>query len=502
MATDINPPFLRVSNPPNLPAHQPTSTSAQTTKTQDHLQPWRHRPGRGGFRRGLASDIVLGDRHTFTGNDQYLSTMHADYDSGQLDAILNAEKAAKAAGRLGEGVYVPSGPAGKPLGINNTPGGRTEVHIAFGMDGIEPDAHRESLTKATYKAPPHSAFRHNLGPKATIDTSNLAVAQLHHQKPLTATSAAHLGLQTRQDLPIDDKHFRSFLTTNQEAYTAKVSVDGGRGGSSNLKRNRTSNIPEGDRDKQLSYETVAGTSFVNPGSASYRNRSRRVGRPSSHIVLSMGETGEGGRKEMYMSTSAAAYKGAPGFVPDRTFRVGASTVPISEAGHLRGKSSIAFGEGGEDRRETGLSVSQRDYLRDPVADAEARRAARSSVADRLLSKPGIATAICPYPNPRTDMETCSAMSYQPPDQRMKVYPSIQGRAAGIPSIDPSAHRPGSGRMGKSIMNRSSVPTGDTRAYNFKDFDTTTSHFFQPHPDAKMIPHPVLGANITRSNFTL
>ncbi|KAJ3043526.1 hypothetical protein HDV00_004915 [Rhizophlyctis rosea] len=495
-ATELTPPFLGSNTAPVFPNHTLTQP-LQPSHQQHNLSKWQHRRGVGGFRRGLASDIILGDRSAFQAEERYLSTMHKDYHEHQLTGKDDAEHVESTL-RLGDDIVPPTGPAGKPLGIPK-PGAKTGTQLAFEGAGVRKDGDLVSITKTSYPRPDMEVFKevNDLYPPRAQDS--LTPAEKYHQKPPTATSAAHIGLRTRRDLPIDDSKFHNFTTTNQEAYIAKPLAPLN-GGAINLARNRISNIPQGIRD-QLNYTTTAGSAFGQYSDDAYRHTEAGSGGPGrgrkSNIVLSMGADA---KEQMYTSTSAAAYKGDPVDPRNRHSFPGPT-------GSLRGKSSIAFGQQEDVNRATEPSVSQRDYVRDALADAEAREAVRSSIEDRLKSKKGIAKAIKPGGGKVADVESASHAAYQSPDALERACPGARGRTAGIRSlIGGEVEGKATGgtsfaRLGNRVMNRSSVPDGDTKTYNFTGFETTTNKFFPAHWDAKMVPHPVLGANITRSNFT-
>ncbi|KAI8848487.1 hypothetical protein BC829DRAFT_490069 [Chytridium lagenaria] len=171
-----------------------------------------------------ASDIVMGDLKVFGGTTQFTSTMKVDYHTHSAHSQHHEDTKT---------------PAGKSLGISNN----AEIHVVFGDNRAMQNDRFRSVTSECYrdplKEPQSSLCRH---PR-----------KLHRRlgkwegRTELIMAAAHVGVKTREDLPIDDKKFRSFLTTNQEAYhlhphqTNDISIRP-KGGTS---------IPQGDREKQL-----------------------------------------------------------------------------------------------------------------------------------------------------------------------------------------------------------------------------------------------------------
>lgn len=99
------------------------------------------------FRRGQATDIVLGDRAHFNPSLQFTSTMRSDYHGKHSDRPTAIRRETPSRPDL----YVPTVPAGKPLGINVAD--RKEMHFSFG-DTSEMNENRfESVTDASYKCP-------------------------------------------------------------------------------------------------------------------------------------------------------------------------------------------------------------------------------------------------------------------------------------------------------------------------------------------------------------
>ncbi|KAJ3034580.1 hypothetical protein HK097_004466 [Rhizophlyctis rosea] len=494
---DLTPPFLRTSNPPAFP-----STSLSHPQTHPSLSKWQHRRGVGGFRRGLASDIILGDRSAFPSSERYLSTMHKDYLHHHNDytnhQIEMAEFDYASGSFVNSATKAEEKPAGKPLGVANEKDGKTGTQWAFEGCGVRKNGDLCSITKSSYGVVDPGVFREVNEIQAPPDPATLGPIQKHHTKPFTKLSNAHVGLQTRSDLPIDDGKFHSFSTTTSEAFSSKSippSESAREGGKVNLERNRISNVGSGNTTGQ--YETSAGLSWKEWDQRSYvRCKEGDKGRNrKSHINLSMGTQSPG---DGFASTNSVTYVGEPVDPENRIYFPGGT-------GSLRGRSSIAFGGGNFAGGEgTGESVSRRDYV--PLK-IEKEGLLRSSVEDRLNSKKGIASAIRPDVGVG-DVETASRVAFQDPRELKVTNPRARGRTAGVRSliggeIDKLDGKSGGlsiARLGNRVMTRSSLPAGDPLSYNFADFETTTKREYPGFWNAEMVPHPVLGANITRSNF--
>ncbi|KND01301.1 uncharacterized protein SPPG_03110 [Spizellomyces punctatus DAOM BR117] len=476
------------SPPPTPPIKVLHKVQTPTT----HLTKWHNSTQR---RRG-PSDIVFGDHRHFPHTDQFLSTMRTDYDGQRLDPANIKVAQETAANRCGPDVHVPVGPAGKPLGINTAD--KREGHIAFGDRSKVSDSHFESVTDSSYKCPPPITAKISRGMGAgesDINVKNLPPSQQFHHKALTAISAAHVGLETRKDLPIDDKRFHNYVTTHQAAYATKGTmhdVAEGKGQAGGYCRNnRASDIPLGDPAKERNYDTMARKSYIDHGRDAYtKPKIIPPPRPARNLLAMDARTNN--EDATFTSTTAQTYKGHTIHPIHRETQV--------NPGQLSSKSSIALGEEGAQYRQTETSVSRRDYVHDPQASQAARHLARSSVADRLLSKPGIHTAIQPNPVAQRDLESSTSASYRVPEHMAALKPLANRRSAGVRSIAAMGTREGNGHSKADMMAVSTVPTGDPTHFNFNTSTTTNSTFYQPYENFKMIPHPILGANITKSSF--
>ncbi|KAI8911336.1 hypothetical protein DFJ77DRAFT_441732 [Powellomyces hirtus] len=406
--------------------------------------------------RSPSTVIVFGDSTYCDPATQFVTTVQADYRGQQGERRQRCGPVAT--------------PAGKPLGIDTAD--KKAVHIAFGDQGRPDEDRWNTVSEQSFVYRGDQLGEANNG--RLEDHANLTPAQKYHFKPATAAMSAHIGLQTRNDFPIDDSRFKSYLTTHQDAYKIKplpevLSTAKGQAAGFGAS-NRTSNIPLGDPAKPREWGTMAKSSWVDHGIAAYKKLTvdPSVHRTSDLVVM---DRGLRSKEDTFQSTTAQSFRGAQG---------AAETGPKQsvKAGKVRGYSSIAFGESCP--QTSAASVSRQDYGHDPDACRESRQAVRSSVQDRLLSKPGIQAAICPTSG--THMESSMEAAYRPPRA-----PSTAA-AAGICKSHPSS-------------TASSFPQGDPTFFDMKSSVPTTLDSYQPYNSFRMEPHPVLGANITRSTFT-
>ena len=300
---------------------------------------------------------------------------------------------------------------------------------------------------------------------------------MFHTKSITATSAAHIGLQTRQDLPIDDKHFRNFITTTQEAYVPKDAndIDLRTERASRAAMGRPSNIHLGDLEKQKSYDTVQGMSFIRHASEYYRPYEGHHKPKPTSIRLGHNDKGSSYNDQAYVTTTAAAYLAAA----SDASRTPAKKEPSTFVRQQGGASHIAFGEEEQERRKTNESVTQKDYMKHNEV---------GKVPIKFSQHPnsqGIIKALAPDEAKR-DCESYTISSY-------KGYSNNDipvTKAAGF-ATSSASHLYGG---------ISSVPTGDQRHYDFKYNGTTTGDAFPPHRLTELPAHPVLGASITKSKI--
>ncbi|KAI9096886.1 hypothetical protein DFS34DRAFT_594097 [Phlyctochytrium arcticum] len=381
-------------------------------------------------------------------------------------------------------------PAGLPLGINTSD--KKEAYITFGDPSKVCASRFQSVTGASYQQP--------VQPEEdcpTLDPSNfhnLTPAQQFHFKPLTAMTSAHVGLQTRQDLPIDDRRFHEYRTTHQMTYTAMDSTDVAdvRGRANKYcANNRASDIPQGDPAKVQNNESLAKQSFVNHGARAYE----RAERPSHYKVTDhlLGKDAQFGGPGSYVTASASTY--VPRAATDGPLSNASEGSINAQHSRTQHKSSIAIGDAGAANRATAATVYRQDFLANNDSAQHARQALRSSVADRINSKSGVRKAIRPDTGFLAGLSSTNNADFRDPttsdDRSSKPaagYIQDEGNVA-----ENSAQK-------GARMTTSSIPNGDNRYFNTGNADTTNHVFFKGHPDFKMIPHPILGANITKSSF--
>ena len=300
------------------------------------------------------SAIVMGDDSVFCGNQQYSSTMKIHYKNHKLDDHTLSNPSISAAGR--------------PLGIT---GSSSEIHVVFG-DRQKPQPERlKSVTAQEYVAlaPTGDYVPKKLRSSPGVGSSSSFEGprdKWEGSKELIM-SAAHVGLQTRANLPCDDKKFCSFVTTSQQAYSPDEALLTSTGPNSSFfysnnssvgsisKSKKTSkqyqndhnakleksvqkpkigtSIPQGDRDKQRSYDSIASTSFVTHPKDLYYNLDRRT-HEAQPIISTKALLGTGSAPSVFTTTSQSTYK----LIPLETAYVPAIL------GKDHGKSSIAFGE--------------------------------------------------------------------------------------------------------------------------------------------------------------
>eukprot|EP00842_Homolaphlyctis_polyrhiza_P005632 jgi/Hompol1/606/HPOL_002549-RA len=490
-----------------------TGRHGRRKSSNDPLYVWKKHSG---FKMGLLTDIVMGDEHKFSGSSQYCSTMHADYDGSLATITQGADtQNGKTKHQTRRQGFVPTCPAGKPLGFTSSR--KSEMHIVFGDAKMVSDERHASMTDRDFRPPPADTQKPAIvKPGVVVSTqpsSELTSAQMFHSKPPTATSAAHIGLQTRQDLPIDDKHFRSFMTTTQEAYLPKDSSDPSSAKSTasipRVNMGRPSHIHLGDLEKQKSYDTVHETSYVQHPSSAYRPYLGHLPKSSS-ILLGHHETNiMSDQSPMYLTTTAATYLGAHKPRDEKPQLFNEKYSVVAQQG---GASHIAFGEDDPERRCTQPSVTQHDFVNHGIASQNATRPRTShhrtsrtsaqsiqpiSHSSQTQTQPqlqrGIMKALEPDDN-RRDLESYSMSSFKP---------YIHSESSTIPAAGVFSEYGdcATGGVNALCMNTSSVPTGDARHYDFDSFGTTTASTFSGHKWDGPPVHPILGANITKSKVT-
>jgi hypothetical protein len=276
-----------------------------------------------------------------------------------------------------------------------------------------------------------------------------SIAGRYHSKPVTAASSAHIGLQTRQDLPNDDIHFKSYSTTAQESFKEPI-VDPKFKNAVPVNIGRPSHIHLGDLDKQRSYSTVHDTSFLKHPEDAYKKPTRH-GAGSFHAPLNLGQLNIGGESHFTTTTSQS-------FQGNQTHELSRYKPLVSQ---MDGRCHISFGDDKQDTRRTELSVTQRDYV---------MKTAEKIDRTHVVSTIGITKAL--IPGAHSDYETQNSSVYRP-------HGAIENCSAA--GFVPGA---GNGEATSQIASQRfscSVPNGDTRHFDFDKFGTTNQQEFLSYP---------------------
>ena len=395
---------------------------------QDPLYQWRKHSG---FKKGLATDIVLGDLSKWSGTAQYESTMHSDFNAYQSKSDQNHTVSLIKKG---------------------------EHNISFGDRKTDNNARFESLTAKDFKPPPADNGTLN----SNLTRSN--AIERHHRKPLNATSSAHIGLQTRKDLPIDDKHFKCFTTSSGDAY---VNFSNQIKGLKDIIKTKGSSIQQGDLNHFSNYTTMQAHSYVLHPNEAYHIQHTKIPHTKTSIVLGQRYNAPRsvGDDDIYTSTSSATYQ--------------AKENNQQEVAKPRLNSSIVFGE--FRKKMSDPSVTQRDYKMHDKGVVHEANTKTSKTASRNSS--GMINAFAPDPQSKLHSESCTALAY-------KTHSHINhDRSAGLV-------------FGSKVSNGnlSSIPFGDPQGYPIGMFNTTKGNDFNAHYGVH-VSHPVLGAKLTKSQVT-
>ncbi|KAJ8329785.1 hypothetical protein O5D80_001983 [Batrachochytrium dendrobatidis] len=449
--------------------------SQHSVKT-DPLYNWKPHSG---FKMGLLTDIVLGDSCKYSSANQPCSTTHAHYQGVQIPPTASTSISSCS---------------------------KSKAHVVFGDPKMVTVERNVSLTGADYKPPPLSTSKPVLvKPGVLIDSphpSTHTVSQMYHSKTPTATSAAHIGLKTRQNLPIDDMHFKNFITTSQDAYPLKdiASLSITNAPVYKSSQGRPSHIHLGDLGMPRSYSTVQNTSFVNHPSEVYKPYNGHH-QKSSSLTLGYAKTGskdEGlDQTDMYTTTTGLMHKDL--FDREKQLKMHpdmrcAASADVDTLSKQSGASHIVFGEVSTTRRKTEPSVTQRDYNYemndtnfDPTVTTSVRLDHNRSTLASMTH--GIISAIEPDVTKR-ELESHSSSTFKP----CTHLDLIQRRAAGT-------HSMGGSTPMRTSTETSSVPTGDPRHFTFGSFTTTSASAYPKYNTTNMPTHPILGENMTKSKVT-
>ncbi|KAI9356748.1 hypothetical protein DFJ73DRAFT_958196 [Zopfochytrium polystomum] len=510
-------------------------------------------------KQSLGTDIVMGDAAFFSKSRQFATSMASHYvdhgcgrepqrplgGTGEEEGRSGGELVLDDTGlpadrRLREGKVVDPvdmEPAGKPLGISGSSFSR-DNHIVFGDVDKKQTERLTSVTGETFRGHETEVVVVNTATTAKpADPTPRDEYRRQWEPPRNLIMAsAHAGLATRNDLPLDERHFNNFTTTSQDAYqtlpsqrdndgfaTAAASVASKRGGYS---------IQLGDRDKQRSYESVAATSFVRhardyyartgAAGAAAAGKTGGNGRAPIRVEALLGRSGE---PMTFRSTTRGAYGGGGVVAGEEGDDDDGATTPAGLATYAnanhRGKSSIAFGEHSDGERLGGgggggggsgargasslTSVTQRDFgagvagrgaafarIRDSERVGGVRQAVHADAREARWAEGGGSAdegggGGGPVPVQRHDPHGAAGTS---------------ARAAAATAT-----------LSKASAHASSIPQGDPTKFSFARgggggagetaTTTTTRASYPSHVGLVPFPtFPVLGAKITQSGFSL
>ncbi|KAI9206889.1 uncharacterized protein BJ171DRAFT_495058 [Polychytrium aggregatum] len=499
-----------------------TGRPAPPDPKDDPLFPWKPRMP---FKKGLATDIVMGDDREYQPR-QNSSTFASDYSAYRGGRPLNI--AHKREADLVEA-------AGQPLGINCT--SKMEQHISFGDEQKLNAAKYKSVTSDSFQAP------------ETVDDLSLKLLDIRDKansqsgsgvgpwisRPQTLMAAAHVGTKTREDLPVDNQHFKSFLTTNQESQqnlqlpfilernnnyhssepkgreqfgpdVTPAEIISSLAAESNTtkqklcERNHKSSIPQGDIERQANYSTVASTSFKPHGHRHYH-----VEKAPPPIPAKFLSGDQDSPRDMYVTTNASQYA-----------KKHVRHLMMDTRG-WRGRSSIPFGETELDRKRTHPTVTQRDFYehRDPPKRVTFMRGCYGRIindgsAELQLERErrlGMAGALksCKTDEPFISCSHSQLTSWSSDEIKSTKDSAVAGNGSGSDTIPTSVkeHVDSNEEIlhGPNQINVSSVPTGTHHPMS-ASFQTTTQNCFQPYPDAEFPTFPILGERITKSSLGL
>ncbi|KAJ3255618.1 hypothetical protein HK103_006143 [Boothiomyces macroporosus] len=391
----------------------------------DPLFPWKKHSG---FKKGLLTDIVMGDEHM--SKSKYETTMNSDYVPKRISN--NQKIAGRSSG------FVISDPSQK--------------HISFGDGNLVSSEHQESVTESAYKAPDVDYLK-----------KETSIRLAHHSKPLTATAAAHVGQQTRQDLPIDDHFFKLFTTTTEKAY--RVHNDDSKyprqifGG-------RKSQLVFGDQSSQLSYNTTQSTSFVKHSQSDFGPHAKY--KPKITDIFSTKH--EITPRSHFTTTLSSTYQGKQIPPEDRQY--------VPNVSQKNGSSHIHFGQDAYEV-ENDLSVTKSDF---------SFKKLDSPVKSIKSGKPeGILKAMAP--STELNMKSYSEACYKPPVITNKAAAGLPTQCFGRNPCEP---------LTLEHTFHSAVPTGDQLYFDFAHANTTSKGDFKEYTLTSPPSHPPLGYNITKS----
>ncbi|KAJ3115875.1 hypothetical protein HK100_001217 [Physocladia obscura] len=446
-----------------------------------NISPWSKQISVPHAKQGLQTDIVCEDDHY----GQYDPTMKRDFPP---HSILTQMSLAKIL------------PAGRPLGSAAT---KTKVSVVLG-DCMKHQPERLCSVAAS----DYSAFTAEQLSRTTKTREKPDRNPWESKTELVMTSA-HVGTATRENIPLDTRHFTNFTSTNMEVYIAPKNVpplirfD--------LKPRGITSIPQGDREKQISYNTESTTSFIPHSTESIKlANGKDFTRPDFHSGTNSALLGKSGENTTFQTTSSSIFA----IPPNDSFSD--RSISIIKGKH-RGRSNIAFGQyfeepktafKNEKEKKNLETVTQRDFVRKskdiaaPKVSPFARWETNIILDEANTVKTGMPSALRPdtrdmvYVSCARDDFFPSATAISSTNQRLHHELQQPQQQYQVPASE-SANT-----AGREMMYRSSIPTGDESKFSNNNKYSTTSASFVAYPDAKMPIFPVRGAKVTLTGFSL
>ncbi|KAJ3071540.1 hypothetical protein HDU98_005164 [Podochytrium sp. JEL0797] len=426
------------------------------------VDPWSKQISVPHAKQGLQTDIVMGDEAVY---QEYSPTMKDHYPR-------HTELAQEAVER--------EIPAGRPLG---PPSAKTKVNVVFGDKMKHQPERLRSLATDDYVA----KVRNNPPKDKEKEERAKELNQWLPNKELMMT-AAHVGTATRENIPLDTKHFAHFTSTNMDVYIPPKDVkpiirfD--------LKPHGATHIPTGDREKQNSYATESTTSFIPHNIKSIGNERDRGFHTQRTNKALLGKSGE---HTQFETTSQSIFQAPSSGFSDRSISL--------IKGQQRGRSNIAFGQHFEEPKtnfialeKTKESVTQRDFNSDhEIIGREHPAPHHIKWSKNVIMEAG-----------NEDGIKIGMTSAVRPDNRKNLYDSCASDA--FSCVNDSKYKSPVGPITETTVNSkmmysSSIPTGDETKFPSQELSTITSCSY-PAYVVKMPTFPILGARITETGFSL
>ncbi|TPX65147.1 hypothetical protein CcCBS67573_g08222 [Chytriomyces confervae] len=417
------------------------------------VDPWSKQISVPHAKQGLQTDIVLGDEAVYA---DYASTMHTHYTRKQQ-------------------------PQQQSHLVTNP---KSKVSITFGDSMKHQPERLQSMAADCYAPYSVAQVRACNDPqKEKRKAERDKQLQQWHTRPELMMSAAHEGTKTRQDIPLDTRHFHCFASTNADTYTAPANT--GPLIRHDKKPRGATHIAQGHARALDTYATEATSAYI-PHVRAPEPRAA-AGAASSAKATNAALLGRSGLATSFSTTSQRCFAApVPASHSDRGISV--------EKGQQRGRSNIAFGNHFEvpklnylarEEHAVKASVTQTDYAeptRDRIDAAENNKWSKSFKTQPSDGyKTGMAGAI------RPDMRdlgyaSCAAADFSP-----------ETHHGATPAIATCSN---------AIMYKSSIPTGDETKFPIREYRTTTNASYPVYTNLPIPTFPVLGEKVTKSSFSL